>query len=112
MASAATDLNRVTVRLNSDTRQRLGYWADKRKVSLNDYLLDAINAAIGRENGDYDLPTLEQNRLNQMLDEMRANTSNLSNLERIIVAGFDSLLGLTRGDNYLLDNETGELDTP
>jgi len=102
---------RFPVRLHIDVKARLEYWADKRGYSsANEYVVDAIVEKIRRENQDYDLPTLEIARLNQVVDEMRAMSINVANLERVITSGFDSLIGLTRGDNYLLDAEDGELD--
>lgn len=98
------------VRLHPDTNQRLDYWRKKRGLaSDNEYIALAVEEKIARENGDYNLPTLEIQRLNQIIDEMRANSTNLANLERVVTSGFGSLLGLTRGDSYLLDDESGEL---
>lgn len=110
--SAAPERVRKTLRFHPDTVQRVSYWASKRNLDENDYLVLAVEEKIARENGDYDLPTLEAQRLNQLVDEQKANTTNLANLERIVVAGFDSLLSLTRGDNYLLEDESGELGAP
>lgn len=103
---------RKTLRFHPDTVERVKYWATKRGLEENDYLVLAVEEKIARENGDYDLPTLEIQRLGQLVDEQKANTTNLANLERIVVAGFDSLLSLTRGDNYLLEAEEGELGAP
>lgn len=101
------------IRLHPDTNQRLDYWRKKRGLaSDNEYIALAVEEKIARENGDYDLPTLEIQRLNQIIDEMRANSTNLANLERVVTSGFGSLLGLTRGDSYLLDDESGELSGP
>lgn len=102
---------RTVVRLHPDTKQRVGYWSKRRGFdSANEYIVEAIEEKIRRENLDYDLPTLEIARLNQVVDEMKANSTNLANLERVVTQGFDSLIGLTRGDNnYLSDDEDGEL---
>ncbi|MGH3977305.1 MAG: hypothetical protein ACRDS9_28925, partial [Pseudonocardiaceae bacterium] len=103
------DPERTVLRLGPDLRQRLEYWSDRHGISMNEYATEAVEAAIRRENGDYDLPTLEIARLNQLVDEMRALSTNSANLERVVTQGFESLIGLTRGDNYLLDPEDGEL---
>lgn len=101
---------RAVLRLHPDLKQRVEYWAQKRGYSsANEYMADAVDEKIRRENLDYDLPTLEIARLNQVVDELKALSTNQANLERVITAGFDSLLSLTRGDNYLLDAEDGEL---
>lgn len=100
---------RVPVRLHKDTKERAAYWADKAGISVNEYMAEAVEEKIRRENGDYDLPTLEIARLNQLVDEMAALTTNVGNLETVTLTGFNSLMGLTRGDNYLLDDEDGEI---
>lgn len=101
--------HRVTVTLDNDKYEQLKYWAARRERSINEYLGDAIELAIRHENGDYDLPKLEIQRLNQLIDVVTVLSSNVHSLEGIVVSGFDSLLGLTRGDNYLLESEDGEL---
>lgn len=101
---------RTVVRLHPDTKQRAGYWAQRHGYSsVNGYIAEAVEEKIRRENLDYDLPTLEIARVNQLADEVKALSVNAANLERVITQGFDSLIGLTRGDNYLLDAEDGEL---
>ena len=98
------------VRISPDDKQRVQYWADKRGYpSASMYAAEAVVEKIQRENLDYDLPTLEIARLNQLVDEVKALSTNQANLERVITQGFDSIIGLTRGDNYLLDDEDGEL---
>ena len=54
------------------------------------------------------LSTMEQARLNQLVDVVALLSSNVKNLESVVVSGFDSLVGLTRGDNYLLDEGLGD----
>lgn len=103
------DAKRVTATINEDTYQRLQYWADKKGISINQYLCDAIDKSIAYENQDYPLPTLEQARLNQLIDRIAALESNFKSLESVVTSGFESLLGLTRGDNYLLEHEDGEI---
>lgn len=109
---AATSVDarvRVPVRVNKDTKARAEYWSDRHDVSVNEYVAEALEEKIRRENHDYDLPNLEIARLNQLVDELKANSTNLANLEQVVTRGFDSLLGLVRGSNYLLDDEDGEL---
>lgn len=101
--------HRVTTTLLDEEFKVLQYWADRNQVSINDYIHESIDLAIRHENGDYDLPTLEVARLNQLIDTITVLSSNVQSLERIVISGFDSLLGLTRGDNYLLENEDGEI---
>lgn len=108
--SSSSGRQGMFIRLDSDDKQRAEYWADKRGFSsVNEYVAEAVVEKIRRENLDYDLPTLEIARLNELVDQVAALAKNSANLERVVTTGFDSLIGLTRGDNYLLDDEEGEL---
>lgn len=109
LTSAGAARVRVPVRLHPDTKERAKYWAAKANVSVNEYMAEAVEEKIRRENGDYDLPTLEIARLSQLIDEMRSLSVNNANLQTVILQVFDTLMGLTRGDNYLLDEENGEI---
>lgn len=102
----------MKVRVFEDTRQKADYWAARRGYSsANEYAEAAIEEKIRRENEDYDLPTLEQKRLAQLIDEMSSLSANVENLRHVATTGFDSIIGLARGDNYLFDDEDGELAT-
>jgi len=102
----------VKIRVHPDVHERSKYWAQRHGLSANEYMALAVEEKIARENGDYDLPALEIQRLNQLIDQMAAMSSNVQNLEIVVVSGFDSLLGLTRGDSFYLLDEDGELTTP
>lgn len=103
---------RVTVRMPSDTAQRVSYWSQKHGLQYdNDYVLEAIEEKIRRENGDYDLPTLEQARIAQLQDELKSLSVTVNQLSSIVTAGFDGLLRITRGDAFLQDQDSGELDS-
>lgn len=102
---------RTTLRIPGDTSARVEYWASKLGVTETDFMVDAVEEKIARMNGDYDLPTLEQARLAQLLDQVKSLAVTNEQLEVVITKGFDSLLGLARGDNdYLRDKDNGEMD--
>lgn len=102
---SSRERKRLSTAVDEETLEKVQYWAKKREVSQNVYLREALEEKLKRENGDYDLPTLEIQRLNQLIDAMTSMSQNLESLERVVVSGFESLLGLTRGDNYLLDTD-------
>lgn len=104
----AKNEKRITLRVSDDTNERLSYWAEKRGLSRNQYIVEAIEETIRRENLDYDLPTLEIARLNQLIDVITLLSSNVKNLEEITITSFESLLKLTRGDNYLFEDDEEE----
>ncbi len=39
-----------------------------------------------------------------------AQQKGLQSLESVVIHGFDSLLKLTKGDNYLLEHQDGEIE--
>lgn len=101
---------RTFIRLSSKTKARAQYWAEERGYSsVNEYIAEAVADKIARENGDYDLPTLEIARLNQVVDEMKALSTNVGSLEASVLAQLTSLTQLTTGDTYLMDAVDGEL---
>ncbi len=100
---------RVSATVSDKTYQQLDYWSSKKGISMNEYLNDAINLMIRWENKDYPLTTMEQERLNQLIDRLAVLASNQKSLESMVASGFESLTGLVRGDNYLLENDDGEI---
>lgn len=102
----------VFVRLADQDKARAQYWADKCGfASLGDYVSEAVIEKIKRQNQDYDLPTLEQARLLQLQDLIKADTETTANLERLIIQMMEMFMGMTRGSSDLLDApEDGELD--
>lgn len=100
---------RFRLALPESDYERMKYWAAKHGMTEQEYVQEALNHMIRWENKDYDLPVAEIRRLNQLVDIVTVLSQNVKNLENVIISGFESLLGLTRGDNYLLEEEDGEL---
>lgn len=97
------ETKRLQIRVSDDVYKQVQYWAARNEMSVSEYVLEAIGLAIRHENKDYNLPSLEINRLNQIVDGFAVLSSNVEQLEKVVTHGFDSLLGLTRGDSYLSD---------
>lgn len=93
--------HRVTAVVNDTDFERIKYWADKKGISINDFVRDSVNLAIRYENRDYDIPTIEVVRLNQLIESMATLSYNVAGLERVVTTGFDALIEATRGENYL-----------
>lgn len=94
-------MRRVSTRVSAEDYARVAYWADIHGESVSDYLRRAIETQIAFENHDYDLPAIEAQRLNQLVSMMEELIRSNESLANIINSGFESLLGLTRGDSYL-----------
>lgn len=99
----------ISVRLSEDDLNKLDYWADKYDMNRSELIVLAIHHYIGWKNGDYDLPTAERQRLNQLIDGITNLAITNEHLEKSIISGFDSMLGIIRGRNYLVESESGDL---
>lgn len=102
---------RVTLRIPPDEYERAKYWASKHDLSVNEYVREALMAAIRHENQDYvnetrDIFIATMNQLSDIVKMTYVETLHNGN---ITTMGFDSLLSLTRGhtsgDNYLIDRD-------
>ena len=100
--------HRLTVRLSEKDFNRLEYWSNHAGLSINEFIPAILDRWVDFENGNYQLPTLEAARLNQIVDVVTSLSGNIQSLESITINGFDSLLKLTKGDNYLLEHDDGE----
>lgn len=93
------------IRVDEDQFDMIKHWAEKRDMSIGEYVLDAVRFRIAYDNHDYDLPDLEMQRLAQLIEGQMNLVTRIDNLEDVIVSTMRSLLALTRGDNYLADDE-------
>lgn len=108
MARKETD-KRVTATLDRDLYDKLVYVAEKRGQSLSECLRDAVQLLIRYVNEDYyPLARLETIRINQLVDCITVLIASVDNLERTTIEGISSLINITRGDNYLFDEEDGD----
>lgn len=99
-----------TLRMDEDTRERVGYWADKLNGGdRTAFIMDAIDMYIRFQNRDYPLSTMEQERLNQLIDCVEGLKTNVHSLTVSVGADMSTLIGLTRGDNDMLRDEDGDL---
>lgn len=109
-AGTVKSTTRVTTTIDMQTYERLKFWSEQHDMSINEYLRDAIELKIRHENKDFDVPNLLIQRMNQMIDAVTTLGSSTKSLEHIVVSGFDSLLGLTRGENdYLSAGEDEDI---
>ena len=100
---------RVTLRMSKDVHDKLKYWADKKEYSVNDFVPMLVDYYAAVHSGDYELPSLEAQRTNQMVELVESLRKDVQALQGLVIGGFNSLLRLTHGDNYLLEaQETGE----
>lgn len=97
MASTGRD-RRVTLRFTEDELSKLDYWAAREGMDRADFIMEAVERYAGIESGNYQLPSLEIQRLNQLIDIIKALSQDMTSLETIVINGFASLTGLARGE--------------
>ncbi|WP_078598345.1 hypothetical protein [Evansella clarkii] len=100
---------RHNMRMYPEDYRYLAYWSDKFGMDQTEFLINAMYHYVKWQNQDYDLPTAEIQRLNQLIDAIENLSTNQHHLGKSVVNGFDAMLGIIRGDNYLVEDEDGEL---
>lgn len=100
---------RYNMRMYDADYALLEYWSGVYGVDKSEFLMDAMKHYIKWRNQDYDLPTAEQARLNQMVDAVENLTARQARLESSVIKSMDAMLGIMRGANYLVEDEDGQL---
>ncbi|MCC2249013.1 hypothetical protein JUJ52_03450 [Virgibacillus sp. AGTR] len=100
---------RHNMRMYPEDHNFLVYWSDRFGMEQTEFLITAMYHYVKWRNQDYELPTAEIQRLNQMVDAIQNLVVSNEHLEKSVVNGFDAMLGIIRGDNYLVEKEDGEL---
>lgn len=95
---------RVTLRMDDDFYNTVKYLANKEDMSVNNFLLSCVETAMDLKNGDYHVPDLLITRLTQLIESNYILAENFQQLEDVCNQGFKSLVDLTRGANYLMDD--------
>lgn len=102
---------RISALLTEEEYKVLYYWAGKRGMSIGEYVREALARSIRYENRDYtDAPSILVQQQNQIIDGQRAHHEDMVSLMRMLQSLADTVMGLTRGDNYLLEEpDDGDL---
>ena len=82
---------RVTATLKPDMLVRMTYWADKHRVSVNQYLADAIAKFVMFESADHTKPTKETERLNFCVKSIDDLGQSVMGLQKSVDTGFDEI---------------------
>lgn len=94
---------RHSMRLYPQDFDALVYWAERYEMDRTEFLVTAMHHYIRWRNGDYDLPNAEIQRLNQLTDSVTSLVASQEALQRTVVSGFSGMMGVVRGDNYLVE---------
>ncbi|MGC6586673.1 hypothetical protein ACPV3A_17100 [Paenibacillus sp. Dod16] len=105
----ATKSSRKSLRMLEEDEAFVNYWAEKFDMTYTELLMRGARHYVAWRNQDFDLPTAEMQRLNQLIDAMNNMASSNERLSNTVINGFDAMMGIMRGDNYLLEPENGDL---
>lgn len=100
---------KMSLRLTEDEFERLDYYSKKWGKTKTDIMLDSFDHYHRWVNADYDIPTAEIQRLNQVVDVVNRLVVSQENLERSTISGIESIIGFVRGENYLSDLDEEEI---
>ena len=109
VSSGLVRSKKMSLRLTESDDDRITYYAERFGMTKTELVLASVEHYIKWVNSDYDLPTAEIQRLNQLVDAINRLSVNQQNTEKTVINGFNAMLGFVRGDNYLSDAEEGEL---
>lgn len=104
------DRVRITATLKPDMVVHMDYWATKHRISVNQYLADAVAKFVAWETADHTKPTRETDRTNTCVSAIDGLGQAVIGLQKSVDAGFDALALVTRGDSAFLAPEDGDLD--
>lgn len=92
---------RLNVRISEAEKDKVAHYAERLEMSQSDFVMHCINFRIRYLNQDYDLPTAEIRRLNQLTDNTQQLVESIRNLHEVNITGFNMMLGFMRGENDL-----------
>lgn len=91
----------IHIRLTQEMFEKVSEWASIKGISMNQLVMDAIELQIKFYNSNYDLPTLEQARLNQLIQEQQLMRKEVNNLTASVDNLLQVITNLDSGENLL-----------
>lgn len=102
MSQSKNDEFRVYPRFTEEDYQRIRYWAEHEGLKPAQFVVEATLHYIDEMNGNYDLPKLEIQRLNQLVDTTSSLTVAIEALVDVCSNGFSTMQQLATGEmDYL-----------
>lgn len=106
MANASNHVKRTELRMDPKLFLSVRAAADRDGLSVNEWMAQAADHYLHWQLSDYDVPTAEVQRLNQLTDMVTSLVTTQRGLNQIISDGFSGLYGLMHGGNYLMNDTT------
>ena len=107
----AGDTVRVTLRIPSELKAKLEFFAGRRELGMSEYMAFALENQFARDNGHFDGETLMSSRINAHSDAVEGLKYEVRNLSGTVQALMNMMSTLVTGETDLLDisDEDGEL---
>lgn len=100
----------MSFRVNTKVEQQLHYWADKRELTLTEYITDAIREKIARENGDFDLPNIMVGRIAELVDSNNTMAVSFANMEKSFSSMMEFIAVMSRDPKYMISEMKEAID--
>lgn len=98
-------MKRMELRIDDELYDQFKHFAEKQGTSVNQCMQDAMSWYMKYVYRDYDLPTAETVRLNQICEAVEGLQAIVANNTEQTKLGFKSVLGVMRGSSYLESDE-------
>lgn len=98
-----TDIVRVEFRVPSDFFVKLDHFAKKEGISRSEFITEACEHYMNQIVTDFNVPVASVQRINQLVEGMTAMERRMFTLENVVDTGLRSIIDLTKGENYLMD---------
>ncbi len=103
---------RVTATLEQKRIDDLKLFAESQGISINDALADAVQVYLEiyhYKNGEH-TTDIVANRLGELTMAVTAMQGTLGGLQQHILSSLNALIQISRGDNYLMAIDNGDID--
>lgn len=100
--------SRKSITLDDDTISEIKLLAKKRQMTVNEWIVWAIENAISESHGQFSLAGLTAQRINQLQDTVASLVYADNNLANVITDLSKMMNTLATGQSYLNDEDGGE----
>lgn len=100
--------SRKSITLDNDTISEIKLLAKKRQMTVNEWIVWAIENAISESHGQFSLAGLTAQRINQLQDTVASLVYADNNLANVITDLSKMMNTLATGQSYLNDEDGGD----
>lgn len=105
---AKNDEKRITVRLSEEDYDRIKHFAKREDTSVNQFIIDAANHYADWILKDFDVPTAEVKRLNQLIESMNRLTASSEAVHSTVINAVDSIYNMTLDKDLFSQDKGGD----